>query len=419
MKYQRAILHVDANAAFLSWSAIERLNHGEALDIRTIPAVIGGDEEKRHGIVLAKSDPAKKIGIYTGETLFSARYKCPDLMVYPADLSVYSAFSYKMYRLLTAYTPLIERYSIDECFLDITGMEKILNMDALKTAHTIGKQIREELGFTVNVGVGPNKVLAKMAGELRKPDCVNTLYPEEIPYKLWPLPVGELFMVGRRSEKILINHGIRTIGDLAHTDTVFLKSYLKSHGLLIWSYANGIDASPVMPRNILPPKSYSHSITMSRDLNRFDSLYSAMLPFCESTASHMRQDGFLCRNVSVFLKYNDFSKSSQQKMLHEPTDRTNDIILYCRFLLEHLWNGMPVRQIGVRLSCLEQKDFEQLTFFDSLPTQKQKSMDTAMDQIRKKYGRKALCRASSLNDNHIHLDHFISDSKNFRIPRFY
>ncbi len=404
MHYERAILHVDVNAAFLSWSAVHRLRQGETLDIRTIPAVIGGDSDKRRGIVLAKSDAAKKQGITTGETLFSARCKCPDLAVYPADYPIYAASSEKMYQLLTAYTPLIERYSIDECFLDLTGSQRMLDMTPWETAVEINRRIYQELGFTVNVGVGSNKLLAKMAGELRKPNAVTTLYPEEIPRKLWPLPVGELFMVGRKTCRALENRGICTIDALAHTDPAFLRSFLNSHGTLIWSYANGLDASPVVPRDTIPPKSYSQSATMPRDLTALPAITSAMLPFCETVASRMRRDGFVCQNTAVFVKYHDFSKASHQKALRHPTDLTEEIIFHCIEILKQLWNGQPVRQIGVRLSHLQPKTAQQLSLFDARPTQKQAAMDQAIDQIRKKYGRRALLRASSLGDLHERLD---------------
>lgn len=275
----------------------------------------------------------------------------------------------------------------------------------------IRQRIWDELGFTVNIGVSTNKLLAKMAGELRKPNTVMTLYPEEIPRKLWPLPVGELFMVGRKTRKALESRGIYTIDALAHTDPAFLRSFLKSHGMQIWSYANGMDASPVVLRDTIPPKSYSQSSTMPKDLTNLPAITSAMLPFCESVATRMRKDGFVCQNTAVFLKYHDFSTICRQKTLPHPTDQTEEIIFSCTQILHSLWNGQPVRQIGIRLSHLQEPPSEQLSLFDLQTQKQQQARDAVVDRIRQKYGRKALLRASSLGSSHDRLDRLGAEEK--------
>lgn len=226
-KKKKIVMHVDANSAYLSWSATSRLQHGDSLDLREIPSVVGGDPETRHGIVLAKSIPAKEYHIETGETLFTAKLKCPELVIIPPNYHLYHQCSDAMVEILREYSPVVQRFSIDECFLDFTGME-LLAKDPIKTAHELKDQIKRELGFTVNIGISTNKLLAKMGGDLKKPDMVHTLFSEEIAAKMWPLPISDLFMVGRATTKKLMDRGIRTIGDLAHFDLSRVQSFLKS-----------------------------------------------------------------------------------------------------------------------------------------------------------------------------------------------
>lgn len=240
---KRVIFHVDVNSAFLSWEAVYRLHHlGGTLDLRTIPSAVGGDKEKRHGIILAKSIPCKRFGVQTGEPVTDAVKKCPGIVLVPPNYDLYNRSSKAMLRVLERYTDKIERYSIDEAFLDMTGCTE----DPVKTANELKDTIREELGFTVNVGVSSVKLLAKMASDFRKPDLVHTLWTEEIPEKMWPLPVRELFFVGGASEKKLKSLGVHTIGQLAALPDNVAYSAMKSHGLLIKQYANGIDNSEVV-----------------------------------------------------------------------------------------------------------------------------------------------------------------------------
>lgn len=257
------IFHIDVNSAFLSWTAIERLKTDPSLDLRTIPSIIGGDEKSRHGIVLAKSIPAKKFGIRTAEPVASAFRKCPTLHMEPPDHRLYHIRSQEMMQLLHSYTPDIEQVSIDECYLDFTPIAHLFP-SALDAAREIAGRIRSELGFTVNIGIAPNKLLAKMASDFEKPDKIHTLYPDEIPSKMWPLPAGELFMVGHASAERLIQLGIRTIGDLAHADPDFLQVHFKSHGLSMWEHANGIDSAPLDSEEH-DLKGIGNSTTLSRD----------------------------------------------------------------------------------------------------------------------------------------------------------
>ena len=222
----RVVFHIDVNSAFLSWTAAYRVRHlGQTLDLRDVPAVIAGDKSSRHSIILAKSIPAKKYGVRTGEPLGVALEKCPELVIAEPDYELYVSASRSLMALLREYSPLVEQFSIDEAWMDMTGTAGLFGPPVL-AAEQLKDRIRRELGFTVNIGISCNKLLAKMAGDFEKPDKVHTLFPDEIPQKLWGLPVGELFMVGRATERKLRGMGLTTIGQLAQTDPVFLRRKL-------------------------------------------------------------------------------------------------------------------------------------------------------------------------------------------------
>ena len=233
---ERQILHVDVNNAFLSWTAVNMLNKGYKEDIREIPSIIGGDESKRSGIVLAKSMKAKECGIKTAETIYQAKIKCPNIQIFQSDFKVYREYSDKLYKLLLQYTDRIERFSIDECFLDMT--EYLMRDTLLNKAKEIKRRVKEELGFTVNVGVANNKLLAKMASDFAKPNKIHTLYKKEIINKMWPLPISDLFMLGKKTVPKLYNMQIKTIGDLAKSDKNLLSRKFGKHGIQMWEYAN-------------------------------------------------------------------------------------------------------------------------------------------------------------------------------------
>ena len=275
---ERQILHVDVNNAFLSWTAVEMLKQGSKIDIREIPSVIGGDESRRAGIVLAKSQKAKMFGISTGETLYQARIKCPGLQVYPGNYKMYKQCSNQLYQLLLQYTDKIERFSIDECFLDMTN--GLMGDTLLNKAYEINKRVKKELGFTVNVGVAHNKLLAKMASDFTKPDKVHTLFEEEISSKMWPLPVSELLMLGRKTIPKLYNMRIKTIGELAKTDKQLLIKKFGKHGMMMWEYANGIDNSEVQYK-YENPKGIGNSITLPEDINEMAKLEEILLALTE------------------------------------------------------------------------------------------------------------------------------------------
>ena len=319
---ERQILHVDVNNAFLSWTAVEMLKQGNKLDIREIPSVIGGDESKRSGIVLAKSPKAKIFGITTGETLYQARIRCPELKVYPMNYKLYKESSNKLYQLLLEYTDKIERFSIDECFLDMTN--SLMGDTLLNKAYEINKRVKKELGFTVNVGVAHNKLLAKMASDFTKPDKVHTLFEEEIPTKMWPLPISELLMLGRKTIPKLYNMRIKTIGELAKSDKQTIIKKFGKHGLMMWEYANGIDKSEVQYKPE-KPKGIGNSTTLPIDINEISKLEEVLLALTEQVTYRLRRNNLLANVVNVQLRTPNFEDKSHQKKLLEATSNTKDI----------------------------------------------------------------------------------------------
>lgn len=391
---KRKILHVDVNNAFLSWTAVERLKKGETLDIRTIPAIIGGDEAQRKGVVLAKSNIAKQFGIQTGEPIFFARKKCPNIQIYQGDFSVYRKYSNAMYNLLLEYTDKIERYSIDECFLDLTGYIP-KTKELIDIAYEINRRVKEELGFTVNVGVSSNKVLAKMASDFEKPNKVHTLYKEEIKTKMWKLPVTELFMVGRRSMPKLQKMGIKTIGDLAQSDENKLIKNFGKYGKMIWEYSNGIDNEEV---NYIKekPKNIGNSITLPYDYNDIEKIEEVLLALVEQVSYRLRNQEMFANVVNVQIKTNEFKVFSHQKKLDFATDSTKIIEKEAKKLLKEIYNNIPIRLIGLSVSGLVEKEERQISLFKNTENEKQKKIDSAIDKIKEKYGYDAITRAGKM-----------------------
>lgn len=392
---EKVIMHIDVNSAYLSWEAAYRLQHGASVDLREIPSVIGGDEESRHGIVLAKSIPAKKYGIQTGETLFSARQKCPGLVVVPVNYHLYMMCHNALINLLKEFSPLVQVYSIDEAFLDYTGMKAVCG-DPVEAAHRLKDRIRGELGFTVNVGVSYNKLLAKMVGELKKPDKVHTILSrEEMIRKLWPLPVRELFMVGRATAPKLYRLNIFTIGDLARADPELLRFHLKSWGPYIRDLANGIENSPVAPNAMPPIKGIGNSTTIPFDVDNPEEAKKVLLSLCEMVGMRLRQAGFCARLVSVYLRRADLTGQSHQRKFPAATDHTMKIYQWACQLMEEIWPSVPLRGMGVRVSELVPNHCLQLSFFEPY-NEKKRRLDEALDSLRIRFGPKSVIRSCFL-----------------------
>lgn len=393
---EKVIFHVDVNSAFLSWTSVKMLREGSELDLREIPSAVGGDESKRHGVVLAKSLEAKKYGIHTGESLFSARKKCPSLVVVPPDFDCYVRNSKAMIDILNSYTPDVQQYSIDEAFLDMTGMDLLMG-DPLESAERLRNTIKEELEFTVNIGISSNYLLAKMASDFEKPDKVHTLFPNEIKEKMWPLPVSELFSVGRSARKTLANMGVHTIGDLAVAKREVLIRQMGVMGGTIWDYANGIESTPIALRET-KDKSYGSSVTTSENLVRLQDANQLLLSLVETVAGRIRLDKKKVSVVSVNLVDCDFKKWSRQRSLGHNTNTTDEIYEVARTLLSEAWNESPIRLLGVSAGkAIDQsEDFEQMSLFQDERSEKMKKLDRAVDSLRGRYGEQAVMRASLL-----------------------
>ena len=393
---QRLIFHVDVNSAFLSWEAAKRVKQGLP-DLREIPSCIGGDPKKRTGIVVAKSIPAKKYGVQTGEPVGLALQKCPDLVCVPSDFALYDRCSKAFKSICASYAPVMESFSIDEVFLDMTGTGQIYP-DPIATACEIKDRIYRELGFTVNVGISTNKLLAKMASDFEKPNKVHTLYPEEVPQKMWPLPVRDLLFLGKASEKKLIQNGIHTIGDLAQANEKEIQMLLgEKSGHQLYLSANGMDDSPVKAQRD-EAKGISVETTFDEDIVSYEQIFPILLSQCDIVAARMRREGRKCNCVAVSFRTLEFKNKSHQRKLENPTDVTDEIYQNVKRLFQESWSGQPLRLIGVALTGLTEDSFVQMSLFeDPKKREQQKKLDEAMDNIRKKFGNDKISRASTMN----------------------
>lgn len=393
-RMEKQILHIDVNNAFLSWTAVERLKQGNSVDIREIPAIIGGDESKRSGIVLAKSMKAKECGIRTAETIYQAKIKCPNVQIFKSDFKIYRKYSDKLYQLLLQYTDKIERFSIDECFLDMTNY--LMKDTLLNKAKEIRKRVKEELGFTVNIGVANNKLLAKMASDFTKPDKIHTLYHEEIPEKMWTLPVSELFMIGKKTVPKLYNLQVKTIGELAKTNKSILEKKFGKHGVMMWEYANGIDESEVKYEKE-NPKGIGNSITLPQNVSDIKKLEEILLALTEQVTYRLRKYDLLANTVNVQLRTKNFEDTSHQTKLIEATSTTKEIYQQAKEVLKRMYReGMAIRLIGVRVDNLIGKEEKQLSFFKNEESKKQEKLDKTMDALKEKYGYHSITRAGKM-----------------------
>lgn len=437
---ENLIFHIDVNSAFLSWEAVYRLAHrggalpeaggqrlagchavrkggvlpetggrepavsagdpmayrARGMDLREIPSAVGGDVTKRHGIILAKSIPAKKYGIQTGDTILEARRKCPNIVLVPPNYGLYLECSAAFLDILREYSDVVEPYSIDEAFVDMSATCHLFGTPK-ETAVRIKDRIREELGFTVNIGISNNKLLAKMASDFKKPDHVHTLYPDEIREKMWPLPVSDLFFAGPATAKKLSSMGLATIGDIAGADPAWLRAVLKKPGEAVWAFANGIDLSQVLAAPA-PNKGYGNSTTTPFDVTDAETANLVLLALSETLGSRLRADGAKIGVVSMAIRYSDLSYFSRQRTLTSPTDLTLEIYHAARDLFPRLWDGRPIRHLGIHTfkagygAC-----GRQMSILDEIDYDKLAVMDRTVDALRQRFGRDAVKRAAFLN----------------------
>ncbi|MDR0518688.1 MAG: DNA polymerase IV [Clostridiales Family XIII bacterium] len=402
------VFHIDANSAYLSWTAVEMLRQGGSEDIRLIHSAIAGDPKTRRGIILAKSEGAKACGVRTGETIQEARRKCPDLALFPPDHGMYARYSDAMYEVLLRYSPIIERFSIDECFLDYTASEALFG-PPMEVAYRLKDEIKNELGFTVNIGVSVNKILAKMGSELEKPDRVHSLFPNEIGEKLWPLPIGDLFSVGGSARGKLESAGIRTIGDAARVGRPLLVSLLgKAHGGVVCDYANGIDSSPVVPEGGRERKGIGNSTTTAQNVTTLDEADRVLLWLSDKVGTRLRKHGRYGKVISVSMRPADFSKRAygHQRRLDIPICSTDAIYAESKALFREAWKGEPVRNMGIYFSEISDSKEGQLSLFGSGAANpadtclgagagdsaESEALDKAVDSIRARFGEDAVTR---------------------------
>lgn len=393
---QRIIFHIDVNNAFLSWTAVDMLKNGYKQDIRLIPSVVGGDEKKRKGIVVARSYPAKKLGINAGDPIYLARRKVDKLYVANVDRTKFIKYSNMFYEILCKYSPIVERYSIDECFLDMTGMDKMYD-SYVDLAYIIKDEIKEKLGFTVNVGIGNSKLCAKMASDFEKPDKVHTLFENEVKTKMWPLSVDDLFMVGKSSSKKLHELGINKIGELANVDDEILNKHFKSMGHMMKDYANGIDLSPV-ERPIPKNKGIGNSTTLPNDVDNIIELKKVLNKLCNMVGVRLRSEKKYATVVTVQLKTNEFIKFQHQKKLINPICSNEDIYDIACDLLKNMYNGDPIRLVGVRVSDFTDNTFKQISLFEDVKkSENRDKVQKTLDDINKKFGDNTIISASLYN----------------------
>ena len=403
----RIILHIDVNNAFLSWSAVWMLKNGYNKDIRNRYAVIAGDESQRRGIVLAKSGLCKKRGVKTADPIYLARRKCPYLEVYPPKFEVYKKFSDMMYKYLCNYTNIIERYSIDECFLDYTGSINLFG-DPVKVAYRIKDDIYKKFGFTVNVGVGNNKLLAKMASDFEKPNKVHTLFSNEIEKKMFPLPIEDLFMIGKASSKKLREMGVTTIGELAKTDEDVLVKKFKQMGKMMHEYANGIDNSEVMYERE-QMKSISNSTVLPYNYHDIEMIKNVIHSLSNEIGKKLRNNKLYADTVGIWFKYTYFDKVSRQIKLDNSISNDEDIYNNAFSIFNSIWNHEDgIRSICVFVNGLSSERKLQLSLFDDITRKDEddNNLQDVIDDLRDKFGDNVIGFANKKNNKN-------TDSSNY------
>lgn len=408
----RYVFHIDVNSAFLAWSAVYRIKElKETEDLRLIPSVVGGDEASRHGIVLAKSTPAKKYGIETAEPLASARRKCPGLRIVPSDYKTYKRYSSEFLSLLHEYTDEVHQYSIDEAWAVFDGYDDIYG-DIVSFAYKLKDEIKDRLGFTVNIGVSTKFTLAKIAGDFEKPDKVHTLFEEEVPTKLWPLPVNVLLYVGKSMTEGLRKLGIITVRDLVEADPEVIATNLGKFGISMLESARGADIDPTGWYDN-EQKGYGNSTTTPTDTEDWQTADKILMKLAERVGARLRNDKVYASCISVSVRYSDFDHMSRQMTLEAPTSSTTEIYDYSRELLATFWDeNRPIRQLGIRATKVSNERYEQLSLFDmeihdepsseatdltaDEISDKRIRADKAMDELRRRLGRDIVKRGNEI-----------------------
>lgn len=388
---ERVILHCDLNCFYAS---VELLSHPE---LRDVPTAVCGDPTSRHGIILAKNEPAKRFGVKTAETIWQARQKCPELTLLPPHHDKYQEFSRLVNAIYGQYTDLVEPFGIDESWLDITGSMHLFGGSGSAVADSIRARVREELGLTLSVGVSFNKVFAKLGSDYRKPDATTVIDSSNWRRIVWPLSVGSLLFAGPAAQRALGQYGIATIGQLAAADPQLIEGLLGKLGRQLWSYANGLDRSPVRPQHQREPvKSVGNSITFRENLTTREQMRQGLGLLCDSVSTRLRQQQLYCGGVQISLKDPAFRTVSRQKRLPHSTHLMAELLDAAMELLEAVWRpGSPVRLLGVTALDLtdQMETYDQQNLFvlsKAASSNKREKLERAVDAIRGKYGGDAI-----------------------------
>ena len=376
----RIIFHIDVNSAFLSWTAVKMMREGKP-DIRLVPSVVSGDPNDRRSIITAASIPAKKLGIKTAQPVSMALRTYPQLVIVGGDWTWYKQCSESFISICRSYSPVLQQFSIDECFIDMSFRCKPEN--AVAVATRLKDQVRDTLGFTVNVGIGSNKLLAKMASDFEKPDKVHTLWENEVQEKMWPLGVRDLLWVGKKTEERLTAYGIHTIGQLAGLEMGLLTRLVgQKFAQQLHENANGRDDSPVETERA-EAKSVSAERTFSRDYSDPKDIDRALFNVACIVAHRIRRHDFRASTVSMFIKYKDFSVAQKQTSLDQPTDVTAVILNEARRMLAEVWDGItPIRQVGLGVSKLTHESAVQMSLFEDPKLEYYREWDRQYDEQR-------------------------------------
>ena len=381
----RIILHCDLNCFYAS---VELLSHP---DLRDVPTAVCGDPQPRHGIILAKNEPAKKFGVQTAETIWQAKKKCPNLVLLPPHHDLYREYSRKVNMVYDEYTDLVEPFGIDESWLDVTHTLHLFGGDAKALADTLRERMKQELGLTLSVGVSFNKVFAKLGSDYRKPDATTVISRENWKELVWPLPVGDLLYVGGAARKLLKQYGITTIGQLAACEPGMLETLMGKMGSQLYDYANGLDRDPVRSRyDAEPVKSVGNGTTFPQNLTTREQVHAGIAVLADSVASRLRHAGLYAGGVQVTVRDPQFHDRSRQRQLAAPTHLIRDLTDTAMELVYELWRPpSPIRALTVTAIHLVQDSeaYEQVDLFTPASNkEKQEKLEGAMEQIRKKFG---------------------------------
>lgn len=390
----RVILHCDCNSFFAS---VECALNPSLADV---PMAVGGSVEARHGIILAKNELAKEYNIQTAETIYSAKKKCPELVIVPPHHDLYEKYSERVNAIYSEYTDLVERFGIDESWLDVTGSQRLFGSGE-EIADTLRKRIYEEVGITISVGVSFNKVFAKLGSDYKKPDATTVISKENFKDIVYPLPVGDLLFVGRKTREVLSKLNIKTIGDLAQSDVERLNKLLGKQGEMIYRYARGEDNSPVDPHSHDEVKSVGNGMTFKRDLRGEKDILCGIAHLSESIAVRMRRKGVKCTVVQVTIKDPDLISIQRQEKLSSPTNLAKDITEKAMEIIKRSWNmNKPIRMLTVTGGGIVPEDsVQQISFFDEEKNPRQENLEKTLDKIREKYGKDAVKSANVINND--------------------